>query len=66
MPKNYSMIVVLRVGLVLIDGGLLLKMWVRASNLLTGYPKTSTHGGIGRRSGLKILCPLGTSEFDPR
>ena len=38
MPKNCSMMVVLRVGLVLIDGGLLLKMWVRTSNLLMGYP----------------------------
>lgn len=25
-----------------------------------------TYGGIGRRSGLKILCPLGTSEFESR
>lgn len=32
------MIVVLRVGLVLIDGGLQLKMWVRLRAYLWGYP----------------------------
>lgn len=42
-------------------------MWVRLRTYLLGVSlKSSTHGGIGRRSGLKILCPLGTSEFDPR
>ena len=42
-------------------------MWVRlCTYLLEGILNSSTHGGIGRRSGLKILCPLGTSEFDPR
>lgn len=52
------MIVVLRVGLVLIDGGLLLKMWVRLCTYLWGYPKQALMAELADAQDLKSCVHL--------
>ena len=43
----------------------LAKVGVASSSLVFRSNNKCLSGGIGRRAGLKILCPLWTCRFDP-